>query len=537
VERSFALVVTHQSKAGVLGRVAARMAGGPPVVHSLSMADFGPAYSTYESGIFRSVVRALTRWTAGYAVVGSDLASRFRHIGVPAEKLTVIRSAARLPSADADRDQVRERVAHAHGLPEDRPWVLYVGSLEERKCVLELPILLQQLLQLSAGRRPYLVVAGAGPQEERLRALVRQIGLEGDCRLLGHVDDPRDLFVASDIVVLMSRAEGLPQVLVQAAAAGTPFVTTDVDGVDELLELGAPGKVVDVGDVIGAARAALPYLRWPVERNGPTIDLSSWDPRQVQEGYRDLVGSVLATTPSGPSTSGRVVAVVGADGSGKSTLTRALAESFSDREVVHLYLGSGNGPMSLLRWPLAQARRLALGASGSGDRRDAVKEHAPRALEASRSIWALALAQEKRAKLRRARRAARQGALVVCDRYPQAQVPGVIDGPLLDAWLSSSSRWRQRLARWERKPYERAHASQPDLVIRLRVDDETAAGRRPEQGDEVRVARQRVVEDLRFDRAELGIIEMDANRPFDTVFLEARTAITERLLDPSARAS
>ena len=250
------LVVTHQSKAGVLGRLAARAAGAPPVVHSLSMADFGPGYGTIEGRLFRALERNLERWTTGYAVVGTDLARRFGQIGVPAEKLKVIRSAVRLPRYGEDRDEVRRAVAREHALPEDRPWILYVGSLDRRKSALDLPIMLQQALQLTAGAPPFLVVAGTGPHEARFNSLVRQIGVEGDCRLLGHVDDPRDLFIASDVVVLLSRAEGLPQVLVQAAAAGTPFVATDVDGADELLELGAAGTVVDAGDIVGAARAA-----------------------------------------------------------------------------------------------------------------------------------------------------------------------------------------------------------------------------------------------------------------------------------------
>ena len=116
---------------------------------------------------------------------------------------------------------------------------------------------------------------------------------------------------------------------------------------------------------------------------------------------------------------------------------------------------------------------------------------------------------------------------------PQAQVPGIIDGPLLDAWLSSDSRWRQGLARWERKPYEQAHAFQPDLVIRLNVDEETAARRRPGHDPQSLVTRKQVVEGLLFERAELGVVEMDANQPFDTVFVEARAAMAERLLEPT----
>jgi len=415
----------------------------------------------------------------------------------------------------------------------DRPWILYVGSLEARKCVLDLPILLQQVLLLGSGLPPFLVVAGAGPEEARLRKLLRQIGLDGDCRLLGQVDDPGDLFVAADAVVLLSCAEGLPQVLVQAAAAGTPFVATDVDGAGELLELGAVGTVVDLGDVVAAARAVLPYLQRPGDRSA-AIDLSSWDPALVRRQHRDLVTSVLSESKAERSRRGRIVAVVGADGSGKSTLSRTLAASFGDRrEVVHLYLGSGDGPSSWVRWPLKRIKRVLLGAEAPPARRRAVQQAAPRSLLIGRSAWALALAQEKRMKLRRAHRAAGRGALVVCDRYPQSQVPGLIDGPLLDAWSASDSGWRRALARWERRPYERAHALQPDLVIRLWVDEETAARRRPGHDHAELVARTRVVESLRFERAELGVVEMDANRPFDSVFAEARAAIADRVVTTS----
>ena len=397
VEHAGDLVVTHQSKAGVLGRLAARAAGSPPVVHSLSMADFGPGYRRLESRVFRAVERSLARWTAAYAVVGADLASRFGRIGVPAEKLTVIRSAVPLPRATDDRTALRREVAAAYGLPPDRPWILSVGSLEERKCVLDLPILLQQVLLLDTGRTPFLVVAGDGPEEARLWALVRQVGLEDDCRLLGHVDDPGDLFLTSDVVVLISRAEGLPQVLVQAAAAGTPYVATDVDGAGELLELGAVGTVVDLGDAVGAAqrccptskrRFAVPRRRSTCPRGTPPrcdASIVRWSPRSSRRGPRPPGGeaaswpSSVRTVPGSPPSAGHWPPASVAAG-----------------EVMHLYLGSGDGPASALRWPLTRLKRALLGENAAVDRRRAVREAAPRTMVVARSVWALTLAQEKR---------------------------------------------------------------------------------------------------------------------------------------------
>ena len=135
-ERNFDVVITHQSKAGVIGRISAHMSHGPPVVHSLSMASFGPGYGLMANHLYRPVERFLSRWTDAYAVVGPDLADRYAGIGVERAKLNVIRSGARLPSGAEAASAAHARVAAAHGLPSDRPWVLHLGALDDRKNVM-----------------------------------------------------------------------------------------------------------------------------------------------------------------------------------------------------------------------------------------------------------------------------------------------------------------------------------------------------------------------------------------------------------------
>jgi glycosyltransferase involved in cell wall biosynthesis len=131
------LVVTHQSKAGILGRTAARLCGAP-AVHSLSMANFGDGYPKWQSALFRTAESRLAPATAAYAVVGSDLRRRYAEIGVPAEKLHIVRSGVPLPTPDEPQPS-RGEVCRALGLPSDRPLILYLGSLEPRKNVLDLP--------------------------------------------------------------------------------------------------------------------------------------------------------------------------------------------------------------------------------------------------------------------------------------------------------------------------------------------------------------------------------------------------------------
>jgi glycosyltransferase involved in cell wall biosynthesis len=105
-------------------------------------------------------------------------------------------------------------------------------------------------------RAPRLMVlcAGDGPLAGRLAERLRGEGLAGSVRLLGHSEEMPDLLAAADFIVLPSRVEGLPSVVLEAFAAGRAVVATDAGGVREALTDGCEGRLVPVGD--GAALAA-----------------------------------------------------------------------------------------------------------------------------------------------------------------------------------------------------------------------------------------------------------------------------------------
>ncbi len=141
--RTYSVVISHQSKAGMLARLAAVAVGDQPAVHSLSMASFGPGYGRVENWLFPRLERALGTRTSAFCVVGSDLAQRFAAVGVPADRLHVVRSGVPLPSRLRPRDEARRLLDDRHGTTPGRRLVCYVGSLEPRKN----PLLLAQLLR------------------------------------------------------------------------------------------------------------------------------------------------------------------------------------------------------------------------------------------------------------------------------------------------------------------------------------------------------------------------------------------------------
>ncbi|NLV55589.1 MAG: glycosyltransferase family 4 protein [Acidimicrobiales bacterium] len=275
------VVHTHQSKGGLLGRVAARAAGVPVVYHSASMASFGPGYGRAESAVFRAAEWSTAPLVDRYFVVGRDLADRLANgARVPRRKLEVVRS-----TIDADRfapggPSARAEARAALGLDPHEPVVAYVGSLEPRKGVTVLP---EAVAVASAGAGT-LVVAGDGPQAAEVEAEAERLGLRA--RLLGHVDRVQDVMRAADVVALPSGAEGLPQVLVQAAMVGVPFVAHDVDGVRELIDGGAAGRVVPLGDRDRFADALRTLLARRERRVAPRSRWAEWGLDHVGRRYR-----------------------------------------------------------------------------------------------------------------------------------------------------------------------------------------------------------------------------------------------------------
>jgi len=233
---------------------------------------------------------------------------------------------------------------------------------------------------------------------------------------------------------------------------------------------------------------------------------------------------------------GLLIAFMGADGSGKSTLVgdtvRWLGWKLDARPV---YFGSGDGPTSILRWPLKMALSVLRAAGLTGTGRGArsaggapVSRPRPWYVVIGRIPWALALSWEKRRTLRLAWRARNRGMLILCDRYPQNQVTGFNDGPLLGHWRDRRSALLRWLARWEETPYQRAQACPPDLVIKLRVSPEAAIRRKPEVTEEETGRRNRAITDLRYP-ASTRLLEVDADRNLDEIVLQVRRFIWSAL--------
>jgi glycosyltransferase involved in cell wall biosynthesis len=178
-----------------------------------------------------------------------------------------------------------------------RPWtgrLVTVGRIDAEKN----PTLLPEILHRLRGRddRWHLVVAGQGPLEDGLRARARELGVEDAIELRGYVENGPELwelYRSASAFLHVSLTEGLPQVLFEAAAAGTPIVATDVGGVGAALANGQRGLLVPPGDAAAAA-AALERLRddVPLRHRLVTAGLAH-APRETLEAQLERIGAFL----------------------------------------------------------------------------------------------------------------------------------------------------------------------------------------------------------------------------------------------------
>jgi len=225
---------------------------------------------------------------------------------------------------------------------------------------------------------------------------------------------------------------------------------------------------------------------------------------------------------------GRIIAVLGPDGAGKSTVAREVRRWLAWKlDVYPVYFGTGDGPSSLLRWPLKLALRLRRPRRRPALPEAAANGHPTGGISPGRLLWALVLAAEKRSKMRAAVAARNRGMIVVCDRYPQAQIAGYNDGPLLASWLDRPG-LRRRLARWEFETYARLSRTAPDLVIKLDVTPETGMQRSPDTAPGEVERKREAVRAIDYG-PNARTVEIDSLRPLPEVLLAVKQAVWAQL--------
>lgn len=260
----FAIVHTHSSKAGILGRLAARLAGTPVIVHTVH----GWSFHDYMSPIVRAVYIFLERWMARFtgaliAVAERDIEKgRQARIGRP-EQYHLIRSAIPLDEFDpakTDRTAVRAEL----GLPAEAVVIGNVGRFSPQKNPLDW-VKIAGMIGRARPQARFLLV-GDGPLRGEVEAALRAEGLWERAILPGLRRDVPRWMAAMDVFLISSLWEGLPRVLPQAMAMGLPIVANRADGTVEAVRDSETGYLCAPGDLNGMAARCIDLVDKPLLR-------------------------------------------------------------------------------------------------------------------------------------------------------------------------------------------------------------------------------------------------------------------------------
>ncbi len=247
------IVHTHSSKAGVLGRLAAKLAGTPFIVHtlhSLVFHEYQPWLVNRTWRVIKKLCAPLTDHFISVSSIISDKAIAAR-IARP-EKFCTIYSGMELDwflKAEVDAQAIRREF----GIPADAPVVGKIARLFPLKGHDQLMDAAPEIVRRHPNVRFFLI--GDGILQEHLRERARAAGILDNFVFAGLIDRERipEMLAAMDVVVHTSLREGLARVLPQALAMGKPCVSFDIDGAPEVVIPDQTGYLVKPNDSVGLA--------------------------------------------------------------------------------------------------------------------------------------------------------------------------------------------------------------------------------------------------------------------------------------------
>jgi glycosyltransferase involved in cell wall biosynthesis len=293
----FTVVHTHCSKAGLIGRVAARLAGVPVVVHTFHLFAAHDGLSRSRRLAYLLLDRSVRRLAHRYVAVAPRVAQEaVEQRLAPPGSVVVVPSAVDLDHVPASADPT---VRADLGLPPDAPLVGTVGRIVAQKR----PLDFVRMCGLVHAQRPdvrFVMVGDATLEtaglEEQTHAEAERLGVPV-CFTGFRSDAPR-VAAAFDVYVVPSLYEGLGRAVTEAMASGRPVVATAVNGVPDLVEPGVTGLLARPGDPASLASAVLWMLDHPADaarmaEQGRSRVRSHFGPEVMCGALDELYGELL----------------------------------------------------------------------------------------------------------------------------------------------------------------------------------------------------------------------------------------------------
>jgi len=255
------IVHTHSSKAGILGRWAARSCGMSLIVHSIHGFGFNDYQHALVRGFYILLEKLTARITIKFIAVSRANMDKGVSLGIFSPgKALLIRSGIDLMRFQHPQNP-RQVIRQELGIPEDAPLVVMVACFKPQKAPVDFIRACARVRQ-EAPETHFLLV-GDGALRTDVEKEIKTLNLSGCVHLAGWRRDISDILHAADIAALSSLWEGLPRVIPQAMCAGLPVVATNVDGSPEAVEEGVNGFLAAPGDSKKLAELLIDCIRNP----------------------------------------------------------------------------------------------------------------------------------------------------------------------------------------------------------------------------------------------------------------------------------
>ncbi|HMH52710.1 MAG TPA: glycosyltransferase [Candidatus Acidoferrum sp.] len=250
-----AIVHTHTSKAGFVGRLAARLARTPAIIHQPHGHIFYGYHGRAVTAFYVALERVAARWSDRVVTLTDREIEEHLDLGI-GHRAQFVTVPSGVPTAELRaRAPRRETARDALGLPADAFVVAALGRLVPVKgfdlLVEAMPAL------LAAVPAAHAVIIGDGPEEAALAARAERLGVLSRVRLHGPSSDVAALLAAADVLAAPSRNEGMGRALVEAMALGVPVVGSDVGGIPSVVGDDEAGRVIPPDDVPALAAALI----------------------------------------------------------------------------------------------------------------------------------------------------------------------------------------------------------------------------------------------------------------------------------------
>lgn len=290
------IVHTHQSKAGILGRLGARLARVPVILHGVHIAPF-QGVSGLRRIAYLGTERLAAFVTDGFIHVSEGMKDQYLSRGIgSAAQHHIIRSGMDLDRfrSAAPTDELTQIFGSGTGFVRSGPILLMVAAFEPRKKHFELIKSFQELLKQYPDAK--LVLLGEGPNMPAVKMQVDQIGLSKSVYFAGFRDDAERWIAGADLCVLLSEREGLPRVIIQYLAAGKPVLCSNLPGLNEIVKHGTNGLIVSSisTNVCNAMCEMLdPAKQQKFAMSAKASDLDAWDQDRMCDDTIMLYGKYV----------------------------------------------------------------------------------------------------------------------------------------------------------------------------------------------------------------------------------------------------